>query len=89
MAALTADGDSSGVPTGEVTFAPRTAEGPGVIVGSATYYFRAFDSGTSGWVTWSSSGLPNLTPTSTQTTPNYTGTLSRLAIEVIQQPVLS
>ncbi len=41
------------------------------------YHMRAYDSGTTGWVTWTSSTTPpDVNPSSGETTPNYTGTLS-------------
>ena len=44
--------------------------------GVTTYHLRAWDDGTVGWVTWTSTGTPNLSPASGDTTPNYSGSLS-------------
>lgn len=42
-----------------------------------TYYLRAYDSGTAGYVYWSNTGTePDLSPDTTDTTPNYTGSLT-------------
>jgi hypothetical protein len=42
-----------------------------------TYYLRAYDSGTAGYVYWSNTGTePDLSPDTTDTTPNYSGSLS-------------
>jgi hypothetical protein len=43
--------------------------------GTGTFFMRAYDTGTSGYVFWSSSAGPLLTPSASQTTPNFTGTL--------------
>lgn len=40
------------------------------------YFQRALDSGTGGYVYWTSVGTPDPTPTPSETTPNFTGTLS-------------
>ncbi len=48
-----------------------------------TYSYRAWDSGTGGWVTWQSIGFQNPNPTKAQTSPNYTGVLSNVTVEVI------
>ena len=44
------------------------------------YFMRGFDSGTNGWVVWGPFNTALTTPTPTQTTPNYTGTLSAINI---------
>lgn len=42
-----------------------------------TYYLRAYDSGTAGYVYWSNTGTsPDLSPDTTATTPNYSGSLT-------------
>lgn len=40
------------------------------------YFQRALDSGTGGYVYWTSVGIPDPTPTPSETTPNFTGMLS-------------
>lgn len=42
---------------------------------------RAWDSGTGGYVYWTSNRVPNPTPTASSTRPNYTGTLSGHTVE--------
>lgn len=42
---------------------------------NVTYLMRAWDSGTAGWVQWSNV-RPAATPLTTDTQPNYSGTLS-------------
>ena len=44
-----------------------------------TYYMRARDSGTGGWVYWTTND-PTVTPSAATTSPNYTGTLSSTMI---------
>ena len=44
--------------------------------GTTTYHLRAYDTGTAGWVYWSSVDTINLSPGAGDTAPNYTGTLS-------------
>ena len=66
----------------DLDYTITTKGGPGVqdIVdfgfGPQRIYMRAWDTGTSGFVQWSAT-LSNYlaTPSSAQTTPNYTGTL--------------
>lgn len=46
-----------------------------------TYYLRAYDSGTAGYVYWSNTGTePDLSPGTTDTTPNYSGSLTVKAV---------
>lgn len=48
------------------------------------YLMRAWDSGSGGrYVIWTSNETPNTSPQSSETTPNYTGTLSAIRIERI------
>lgn len=47
-----------------------------------TYYMRAFDSGTIGWVYWTATD-PTATPLASTTTPNYTGTLGSYIIVLV------
>lgn len=56
---------------------PVTAVVEAVVVAEEKVYFqRALDSGTGGYVYWTSVGTPDPTPTPSETTPNFTGTLS-------------
>jgi hypothetical protein len=49
---------------------------PNMVAGTV-YRLRAYDSGTEGYVYWTNTGTsPDLSPVDTDTTPNYTGTLS-------------
>jgi hypothetical protein len=50
------------------------------------YYFRAFDSGTAGYVYWGPYNEPegHSTPSSTETTPNYTGSLSGVNVWLVR-----
>lgn len=49
------------------------------------YYYRAYDTGTAGYVYWGpySDSTSGLNPTSTQTTPNFTGSLQNQHIYLI------
>jgi hypothetical protein len=51
------------------------------------YYFRAYDSGTAGYVYWGpyDEVVGHSTPASSETTPNYTGTLSNVHIYYIRR----
>lgn len=46
------------------------------------FYMRAWDSGTGGWVVWTSNDSPDISPIAARTTPNYTGTLSAVHVEL-------
>jgi hypothetical protein len=54
---------------------------------AALYYFKGYDSGTAGYVTWGpySEFYGHSSPASTETTPNYTGTLSVIHIHLIRR----
>lgn len=46
------------------------------------YVMRAWDSGGGGrWVTWTSYEVPNTNPSNSETSPNYSGTLSSIRVE--------
>ena len=48
-----------------------------IMATQTTYYLRAYDSGTAGYVYWSNTGTsPDLSPDTTATTPNYSGSLT-------------
>ena len=53
----------------------------------ALYYFKAYDSGTAGYVVWGpyNETTGHSSPSASETTPNYTGTLSNIHIYLIRR----
>lgn len=62
-----------------IRFPTQVSQSGGAGAG-ARYYFMAYDSGTAGQVTWGPFSTILTNPSSTQTRPNYTGTLSDIRV---------
>jgi len=81
MSAVTRDSPLSGAGIGgaRVPKHMRARLTANVAQGLSTIRYRAFDSGLACFVTWTKA---TLTPSADQTTPNYTGSLGPVHVEI-------
>ena len=65
---------------------PRSRQHFGVSAPFHLYYYRAYDTGTAGFVDWGPYADPviGLNPSASQTTPNYTGTLQHQHVWLVK-----